>query len=356
MNQISDILGFHFSVTDFKNRSTKIIPITLQSQLELRIGELSLVRETIGNSSFQFNEEKLIPGIFRKFKYSIRSNNTNFDTRELRTLTYSLSYTEDNIPSIFSNENELSFALHLLNSKWKDSYLMGLIDCFMNNWDTKHRNSLEQIEQFGARKLDTYNGNRSTLICFKKNKRFFSTKNGDLIFGDAICKLNKPIQEATKMLGVPESWFVYPYFSKVIVTYYERSKGKIIDEIDNLNDAIQKHKSSITNKRLISKIIIQANQTQFAAIQDKIKKIAFTEIGDPSNSSNWAAFDNAPDTEKSEVLQARNILNEWIAKQFIDVFFKVCINDERRKRFWLNIASKTKLTFKVYGPLPPKPY
>lgn len=350
MKQINEILRFHFSFSDFKNRSNKVIPITIQSQLEFRIGELSLIREKLGNSSFQFNEEKLIPGVFRKFKNSIKNNIKNFDNRELRTLTYSLSYRENDIPSIFSNEDELKFALTLLELKWRDSFLMGLIDCFMNNWDTKNQKSLEQIEQFGAKKLESYTGNRSTLVSFKNNKRYFNTKNGDLILGDTIAKLNKPIQEATKILGVPASWFNYPYFSKVIVTYYERNKNKIADEIDNLNDVLQKHNSSITSKRLISKIIIQANQPQFATVQDKIKKIAFTQIGDPSNISNWTAIEFATETEKVEIIQGRNILNEWITKQFINVFFNVCINDERRKKFWLRFASKIS-SFKVYGPL-----
>jgi hypothetical protein len=101
---------------------------------------------------------------------------------------------------------------------------------------------------------------------------------------------------------------------------------------------------------LISKIIIQLNHPQFSTLQDKIKKIAFTQIGDPSNISNWAAFENSTDIEKVEIIQARNILNEWITQQFINVFFNVCINDERRKRFWLKYVSKIS-SFKVYGPL-----
>lgn len=349
MSKINEILGFHFSFSDFKNRSNKVIPITIQSQLELRIGELSLIRKALGNSSFQFNEEKLIPGIFRKFKNSIKNNIENIETRELRTLTYSLSYKEKDIPSIFSNEIELKFALALFESKWRDYFLMGLIDCFLKNWETKYPKSLERLEQFITNKLDNYSGNRSTLISFKNNKRYFNTKNGDLILGDTIAKLNKPIQEATEILGVPESWLDYPYFSKVIVTYYERNKNKISTEIDNLNEVLLKHNSSITSKRLISKIIIQANKPEFSSIQDNIKKIAFIQIGDPSNVANWTAFDNATELEHKEIIEARNILNEWITQQFINVFFNVCINDERRKKFWLRFASKIS-SFKVYGP------
>jgi hypothetical protein len=150
-------------------------------------------------------------------------------------------------------------------------------------------------------------------------------------------------------LGVPESWFSYSYFSRVIVTYYERNKANILNEIDNLNEVLLKNNSSITSKRLVSKMIIQANQPAFTTLQDRLKKIAFTQIGDPSNISNWTAFENATETEKGEIIQGRNILNEWITQQFINVFFNVCINDERRKKFWLRFASKIS-SFKVYGP------
>lgn len=350
MPTTQDILQFHFLPTTFQQSAQKIIPITLASLNDHRIDKLQKITEEVGASSFSFSGDNLIPQVFRKFKKSINNNNTSFERRELRTLTYSLNYSEQNSLPIFSNENELKYTLTLLDSNWRDSFLVGLIDCFLRNWETKNPKSLEQLEQFIANKLENYSGNRSTLISFKNNKRYFNLKNGDLILGDTITKLNKPIREATKILGVPESWFDYPYFSKVIVTYYERNKNRISDEIDNLNEVLLTHNSSITNKRLISKIIIQANQPQFATVQDKIKKIAFTQIGDPSNVSNWTAFENATEIERREIIEARNILNEWITQQFINVFFNVCINDERRKKFWLRFASKIS-SFKVYGPL-----
>lgn len=350
MPTIQDILLFHFSPTTFQQSAQKIVPITLSSLNEHRIDKLQKITEEVGASSFSFSGNNLIPQVFRKFKKSFNNNDTIFERRELRTLTYSLNFSEQNLSLIFANESELKYALILLESNWRDSFLVGLIDCFLRNWETKYPKSLELLEKFIANKLDNYNGNRSILISFKNNKSYFNTKNGDLILGDTIAKLNKPIQEATKILGVPESWFDYAYFSKVIVTYYERNKNNISNEIDNLNQVLLKHNSSITSKRLISKIIIQANQPQFATIQDKIKKIAFTQIGDPSNISNWTAFENATEIEKREIIQGRNILNEWITQQFINVFFNVCINDERRKKFWLRFASKIS-SFKVYGPL-----
>lgn len=351
MHTVEDILQFHFSPANFQQSAKKAIPIELNALNEHRIYKLQKITNDIGASSFSFSGDYLIPQVFRKFKKSLHeTGGLTFEKRELRTLTYSLTYSEQDKISIFSNEDELKSALTLLETNWRDSFLIGAIDCLLNNWETRCQKSLELLELFIAQKLESYTGNRSTVLCFKSNKRFFNTKNGALILGDTIAKLNKPIQEATKLLGVPDSWLIYPYFSKVIVTYYERNKNNIGDEIEKLEDVLLKHNSSVTNKRLISKIIIQLNQPQFVVLQEKIKKIAFTQIGDPSNVSNWLAFDNASEDEKREITQGRNILNEWITQQFINIFFDVCINDERRKKFWLRFASKIS-SFKVYGPL-----
>lgn len=350
MTNSEDILQFRFPSYTLKQSAEKIIPQSLIALLDIRIDKLQKINDSLVSNPFPIVPAVLIPQIFRKFKSSIKTTNILFDRRELRTLTYSLSYSENNLQTIFSTENELKIALEAIESNWRDSFLSGLIDCLLSNWETKHQKSLQQLEQFISSKLDNYTGNRSTLNSFKNNKRYFSTKNGDLILGDTIAKLNRPIQEATKILGVPESWLDYAYFSKVIVTYYERTKSKVSDNIDNLNEVLLKHNNSITSKRVISKIIIQANDPEFATLQDSIKKIAFTQIGDPSNISNWTAFENVTEIERREIIEARNILNEWITQQFINVFFNVCINDERRKKFWLRFASKIS-SFKVYGPL-----
>lgn len=351
MTNSEDILQFRFPSSTFKQSAEKVIPQSLKALLDIRIDKLQKINDSIVSNPFPIVPAVLIPQIFRKFKSSIKTTNILFDRRELRTLTYSLSYSENNLQTIFSTENELKIALEAIESNWRDSFLSGLIDCLLSNWETKHQKSLEQLEQFITKQLDNYTGNRTTLNSFKSNKRYFNTKNGDLILGDTIAKLNSPIQEATKILGVPESWFSYSYFSRVIVTYYERNKANFLNEIDNLNEVLLKNNSSITSKRLVSKMIIQANQPAFSTLQDRLKKIAFTQIGDPSNISNWTAFENATEAERIEILEARNILDEWIAKQFIDIFFRVCINDERRKRFWLKVASKNRLSFKVYGPI-----
>ncbi len=361
MAAIQDILQFHFSTTTFKQSAQKIIPITLSSLNEYRINKLHKITEEIGAKEFDGKKvNNLIPQVFKKFKSSISIGGGSrvFNVRELRTLTYCLTYSEKNLQSIFSNGNELKIAFETMETNWRDSFLLGLIDCLLSNWETKHQKSIEQLEQFIAKKLKNYTGNRSTINSFKNNKRFFNTKNGSEILGYELALKNINLSFLPKYLGVPEKWISYDYFSMSIVAYYQKNESKVIEIFDDLNNVLKSHQAGNqtesddikkTAKRLISKIIIQVNQPQFATLQDRLKKSALTQIGDPSIISNWKAFENATEKEKSEIILGRNILNEWITRQFINVFFNVCINDDRRKHFWLKYVSNI-TTFKVYGP------
>ncbi|MFH1097655.1 MAG: EH signature domain-containing protein [Candidatus Desantisbacteria bacterium] len=100
---------------------------------------------------------------------------------------------------------------------------------------------------------------------------------------------------------------------------------------------------------MISKLIIQAKQNNFTQYQQDVKLFAFKMVGDPGIVSKWAPFENATESEIYNLTQARLILNEWITKEFISVFFEKCINDERRKQFWLNMSPHIS-AFKVFGP------
>jgi hypothetical protein len=348
MQSINDILKFHFSPTEFQQSAQKIIPTTLTQLNDIRIDKLKKIAEKVRLASFNFNDNNLIPQVFRKFKSYIQNRNISFNRQELRTLTYSLDYSERNLSAIFNNEKEIRCALDRLNSSWRDSFLIGIIGCYLKNWEIANRTSLNILAEFITEKLKAYNGSRTTLDAFKTNLKYFDLKNGDLVLGNELALKNKPIQEATKFLSLPESWFTYPYFSKVIIAYYEKKKNELFKLINDFENALDLHNNSNTNKRIISKFIIHADKPEYAALQDKVKHLAFKFIGDPENKSVWANFDNATEKEKSDLLNARNILNEWITRQFIDVFFNVCINDERRKRFWMKYAPQIS-SFKVYG-------
>ena len=205
MQSVNDILEFHFLPSAFQQAAQKIIPTSLTQLNEIRIDKLKKITEQVGAASFNFNANNLIPQVFKKFKSSIQTNNTGFDGRELRTLTYSLSYSETELSAIFNNEKEINYALQLLSSNWRDSFLIGIIDCYLKNWETENRTSLNTLADFIGEKLTAYNGNRNTINAFKKNLKYFDLKNGDLVFGNELALNNVSIKEAPKILSLTVS-------------------------------------------------------------------------------------------------------------------------------------------------------
>ena len=135
----------------------------------------------------------------------------------------------------------------------------------------------------------------------------------------------------------------------MILSFYEKKRNNISQYLDEMSNSLVLHNNSVTNKRIISKLIIQANSADFVSMQESIKSMAFKFIGDPSISSNWLPNENATEGDMNELSIAKGYLNEWITRQFINVFFERCINDNRRKRFWLKYSKKI-TQFKVFGP------
>ena len=351
MATVIEILNFNFSAATMQHSAGNSFPSKLTRLIDSRIVKLNSITEEVGQRAYKNSGETFIPHVFKKFKSIMREGGLlmdNFERRELRTLTYSLSHSEYSNPQIFSKPNELDFVFETLETNWKDTYLIGLIDCYLKNWETQHKSSADKLGNFIFKKLHNYDGNRKVLKSLKTNMKFFDGRNGDVLLGTELAIKNKQIKEATKYLSLPESWFAYPYFSKVILAYYIKRKNNVQQFIEDLNNALHEHNNSTSNKRIVSKLIIQANAQEFSALQDKVKSIAFKLVGDPGNVSNWTAFENATETEKDELKKARAVLNEWITRQFINVFFEKCINDSRRKKFWLKYAKEI-TQFRVVG-------
>lgn len=239
--------------------------------------------------------------------------------------------------------------MQLLKANWKDYYIRGLTDCLFRNWEDRNKESLEILRNFIISQLKNYTGSRTVIGSLLTNIRFIEKDNGPIILGAELAAKGIKITQVTSYCSLPESWIKYSYFSKVIDTYYEKRKQYLGEILEELKEVLSIHNNSITNKRVVSKFIIQANQNNFTQYQQDVKLLAFEMVGDPGITSKWAPFENATESEIRNLTQARSILNEWITKEFISVFFEKCINDERRKQFWLNMSPHIS-AFKVFGP------
>ena len=351
--QAQEILGINIMAPSLIRAKTGLFSTYSVRLIDKRLRRLKTIRDTIGENQFKNTNNNLVPLVFKKIKTAIKQDDITLldglEKRELRTLAYSLSYSEGKILSIFSEPEELSLVLFALKVRWKPSYLMGLLDCYLKNWGSHYAISNEKLGEFIKHRLNEYDGDRSILKALKQSKKYFDHKKGDLELGKTLALTNTNVNEATKYMKLPDSWLTYPYYSMVIMAYYESSKKNLNDIIDDLGIALTGHNYTVTNQRVISKLIIQANKKENADLQEKVKTMAFNFIGDPDKaSSKWGASADLNENEKNDLVESKKILNHWLTLRFISVFFEKCINEPERKAFWLKIAPKI-TGFKVLG-------
>ncbi len=215
---------------------------------------------------------------------------------------------------------------------------------------TRIRNiPLEELRKFISKKIKKYQYNRSLILRIKKNIQFFENKNGAIALGQHLALKSKNINELTSFFDLPDSWITYPYFSRSIIAYIQKTKSSLPNIFIDIQKVLVKHNQNVTFKRVVSKLILEANTPELTYMQNDIKKLAFDKIGDPSNQTYWSPYEEATISDKHDLINAREILNQWITKEFISVFFEKCINDTRRKKFWLKMADQV-TSFKVIGP------
>ncbi|MFH1097707.1 MAG: hypothetical protein V1749_09450 [Candidatus Desantisbacteria bacterium] len=219
MTSASEILSFNFNPIVFTQSAEKVFSSSLNQLLEKRTKKLLQIVQDIGESQYKFKGTNDIPAIFRKFKqaYKTISLSKAFrEKRDLRTLTYSLSYSEQGLPSIVTQFEELCQALQLLKDNWRDSYIRGLTDCLFRNWETCNSKSLEVLRNFIISQLKNYTGGRIVITSLLTNIRFIEKNNGPMILGTELAVKGIKITQATSYLSLPENWIQYFYFSKVI--------------------------------------------------------------------------------------------------------------------------------------------
>jgi len=348
-----EILDFNFSFAHLQHTTANPIPSHLVKSIDSRLNRIKNISEKIGISQYTLSNGNLIPQVFSKTKNILKTDISLLDgleSRELRTLAYSLTYSEPNNPSIFSLLNELELILLALKLRWKNSFLLGLIDCYLKNWESKHKASVEKLADIIYDKLKHFEGERTVLKSLKTNIKYFDYKKGNLELGYALVLNDVSIKKAAEYISLPNNWFSYSYFSLVIVAYYEKRKKDIPQFIDEVEIALKAHNNFVTNQRIVSRLILQANTNEYAGIQEKVKSIAFNFIGDPEKASvKWNPYDELSEKEKKDLENSKAILNQWIIRRFISVFFEKCINDYDRKMFWLKVAPKI-TSFKIIGP------
>lgn len=351
MKNAKSILGFNFDDSFFLNHG-EIHEIT-KRHISNHIRKLERLQHNEFNFSLDMEFQNEVLEKFRSYVSLQHSPEGYFSKKDLRVLSYSINDSFGNSQSILNQNINLNLLLELFTKNWSDNLILGLVHSLLNGWGTSELNNLKTLSEYIITKLKNYQGSRKSILNIKGLTKYLSTNNGDILLGADFVQNDLPIKESLSLLSLPESWISYPYFKNVFLTYYELRINELKEIIGEIEELFELRNDLDFNKILISKIIIQASKPEYSELQDQIKRLAFNYIGDPEIEANWYPAKKSTVSHQNEILQAIQILNQWIIQQFINVFFEKCINDPRRKRFWLRY-SKHMTQFCVIGNGPTK--
>lgn len=343
------IPGFHFSFEALRSASTEIISPDMLQELQSRKDLLAEIIDK--NHEREMQPDRNIRIAFLKFKAAYRNGNLEealSDRTLMRRLSYCPAFYYDGYPLIINDKGETQALLDHLDKNWKDSYLIGLFSSMIQSWECENREAFSLLRRFIIHKINHYQGNRHSILRLRENSRFYQLDSGPSDLGQDLFRNGIGPLLAPEYLGLPRRWLEYEYFSQIITVYFEKGEENREIRYRQIFHILEIHPSKVTAKRILSKMILELYYEPDETLREEVKRLAFSRIGDPAFEAFWMAPATFSEQEREETEQARMILNGWITAQFISVFFEVCINDERRKSFWLNY-SKSITHFRVIG-------
>ncbi|MBQ3945699.1 MAG: hypothetical protein II670_08840, partial [Alphaproteobacteria bacterium] len=253
-----------------------------------------------------------------------------FSDKDIRLMCYFAN-------QVANSKEDYRILIDLIQKRWRQSFLNGLIFCLLTNWSQFESNIITaEFKSFIINQLANYDGKRQHLCIMKSNIQFLKD-GGSLALGQFILSNQHIILDAPSILGLKKRDFGYSYFSKVIQYYYKSTSGINPSELE---EVLTLHANNNTNKIVISDKIVKADNLQNglqAALA--IKRIALKLIGDPFIRANWNTF-GIDQNYASQISLAHSILKRWLIKSYITIAFDKLIVDQERKVFWLKCADR----------------
>jgi len=329
-NSIYDIVGFYFDPKTFTLGARSAVSDAQQQIIDNATNrQRTIARHCVVAEEKQPNQST-IDAAYRKFKSGYTKLNVEeYSSREVRALIYCLHR--------FENDTMVSAFAKLLKKQWRNRFFNGILYFLLSFWDTTEDKRLQMIIDVFQHQLSTYDGKRDKYQLLKQNSRFL-TPNGAELLGMTLRKMDVGQAKSCSIFSAPYVFFGlssnnidFQYYSKVITSYFGRNA---IEKLDMLKEVLSRHNYDVTPKRIIPSMIIQNKNGVSESNQEYIRSIAVGMIGNPELPAKWTMRNGTPE-EKANLQEARQILDEWLKRKFISIFFEKCMHEPSRKKYWL---------------------
>lgn len=342
------LLNFNFDESMF---SATFDSLLLNSTLrEIKNAQTKVKKIELKFSPFKLKEPPDVGKIFRLFMNDAKKGyqfveNDFKDTRYVRKLAWSLSYRE-NGESIIQSEYYLQ-ALKIIDDNFKISMFLPLFYALMKNWITA---DTEPLKKLISEKLQNTNTQNRNFKAIKSKAVYYLSPNGVIALCEELIKNNDQLDNVSDFLETPQSMAHYEYFGEAAETYTKliTRTSDFINKIDEILSFLKKHNSKDTHKKCVEKIVLKLDKIDVSeSIRMKMLNFCFQYIGDPASDHNWSPWVNSNENDRQNLEGARKILNNWLAKKFIYLFFDKLSMDSDRRIFWNRYIDHV-TNFKIY--------
>lgn len=262
---------------------------------------------------------------FSLYKTEGQLSHEHFSDKEIRSMCYFAN-------QIAKSTEDYHILIYLIQKRWRQSYLNGLVFCLLYNWTSLEYDIVSsEFRSFIVKQLENYQGQRNHLCKMKQNIQFIKD-GGSFALGQFVLSNQDSIIDAPSIIGLKKRDLGYSFFSKVIQYYFRNRTNTVLPELE---EALSLHANVSTTKIVLSDKIIKADKlSNDLQATVAIKRIAIKLIGDPFIKSNWNTLEIGQEY-KSQINQAHTIMRKWLINSYLNVAFERLINDPARKQFWL---------------------
>lgn len=318
-------------IDNFALQANLIVDGQMQSMLEKRIRELSRISERFADGGEVVASKESVDRVIAKAKKlskKVGANDNEWSPIELRILSY-------NLGQISNDAIAFDYTTNLLDRNWRNMFFNGLLFCLLNDWLSPQQINKDNICNLLKRKLEKYDGDNQRFKSLRDHANFLDAK-GPLRLATLLVHQSKPVLEAPTIFGYKESTLSFSYYSDVILHYFNL-RGTI--EVTLLEELFAVHQLDRTKKLILAMMVEQAEKDGKEYVQTRVSKFAQTILGDIALSSTWAPFPNATQEEIEKLRRSQMLVNQWNARKAINTFFELCVQDAKRKEFWLKYAN-----------------
>lgn len=356
MSNAAEILNFDFNYTHFLNVGLRIIEEETERKLvkhKKRLSDIVTANSFSGTNVSNFDVRKIYELFIENNLHGIDELKKHFDSKiKVRRLCSSLNYPERSEKNIIRSDS-FNKAFQLIIEKFKNNWTFNLLDCLYKNWEGTSSYNKNLVLNYLNESISNYEGKNKFVSYLKTHSKLFLDSDSPQFLASDLLFNNRKLSNLVQYYFLPEHWIKTEYFG-VVADYYTTSvlrkhDGQLELSIDDIILFLKKHENIETTKKCISSIINKLENSSDDYLKDKIRTLSLNMIGDPADDYKWIPWDDKIES-KDKINRAKTILNGWINKEIVELFFHKVSMDRDRKQFWLNYYKHaTKL--KIFGNL-----